>query len=32
MGDVREKRTQVVSESDWMANSDVTMTDGGKAF
>ena len=29
---LREKRTQMLSESDWMANSDVTMTDEWKTY
>jgi len=29
---LREKRTQMLSESDWMANSDVTMADEWKSY
>ena len=29
---LRERRTQMLSESDWMANSDVTMTDEWKTY
>ena len=29
---LREKRTQMLAESDWMANSDVTMTDEWKKY
>ena len=29
---LREKRTQMLAESDWMANSDVTMTDEWKTY
>ena len=29
---LREERTRILSESDWMANSDVTMTDEWKTY
>ena len=29
---LREERTRILSESDWMANSDVTMTDEWKIY
>ena len=29
---LRERRTQMLSESDWMANSDVTMSDEWKTY
>ena len=32
MANLREKRNQLLAETDWMGNSDVTMTDAWKTY
>ena len=32
MADLRQRRDQLLAESDWMGNSDVTMTDAWKTY